>query len=237
MDIKDIYEQFKAKGVEEEFLGSDFVVFLVLLLDNSSSMTRVQSAVLKCLKIINDELSGLEEAGNILLHRIDFNCSCDIYDSDIRGLQHFDTTHYAPNGGTAIKDSIIKFKRKYLDDSNSKFNLFKNNNYELRCAFDILSDGDDEHSTSSVQEAREAIEAIKEAGFLVQFFDFGEENKGLAKQLGIEEYRGVALKRDRQGNAIIDEEAIRSFIDIAVEISKSMSQVSRGQLPNSGLFY
>lgn len=164
----------------DELDGED-VTLMGLAIDNSGSMTFYIGAMADALASTKQALEASKNAEEIRISRIDFDN--ESIASGYIPVSDMDTTYPKPisYGGTSIYDMIVKDGqamreyRKYL----------RENGYRVRAVFAIFTDGEDMHSTHSIQEAKQVIDAMAREEIITVMIEFGAEAAGVAKALGI----------------------------------------------------
>ena len=96
--------------------------------------------------------------------------------------EKFDTSYSANSGCTKLYDSIIDSERRIRQYSAD----LKQNGVSVKAVLCILSDGLDNDSVASFEEAKESIRKMQDDDVTVCFIAFGSEQcEKLANQLGI----------------------------------------------------
>ena len=96
--------------------------------------------------------------------------------------EKFDTSYSANSGCTKLYDSIIDSERRIRQYSAD----LKKNGVSVKAVLCILSDGLDNDSVASFEEAKESIRKMQDDDVTVCFIAFGSEQcQKLANQLGI----------------------------------------------------
>jgi uncharacterized protein YegL len=147
--------QFSATRINE--LGASEYTLVGIAVDRSGSLMGHDAEIEKCLKSVVESCAKSPRANNLMLRVVTF----DHHLTEVHGFQELSHCHLAGydgatrcGGGTALYDAIVNvaeslaaYGRKLIDED-----------YSVNGALYVLTDGMDEHSTLTVNAAKEAME-------------------------------------------------------------------------------
>ena|GEM_PF-1075051 len=157
-----------------------------LLVDDSGSMSGYESTMIDCLERFKGALRDSKQEDEILVSLTRFG------GRGIRsgGYQLIDDlpTDYRVGGLTPLYDAIVGAQRQIYDgNGNGYIEELKANGIKTKGVIAIFSDGDDTESTNTPNDARAAVKLLKEKEIIVAFVAFGDEARGIAQDLGIDD--------------------------------------------------
>ena len=177
------------------------------LIDSSSSMSSYEDAMRESIEKFKQAIANSKEKDEIMISRTNFN-----HEIEVSGYQLVETmsTDYCADGGTALYDAIVTAQQNLYQgrDGGGYMAELQKNGIRVKSLFLIFSDGEDRHSQSSINEARQSIQFLQKEEILVAYVCFGG-GRSIATELGI------------QPNNIVETDATES------ELRKIMQVVSR----------
>ena len=195
---KTFEDEYEGTGIEENFgpelesdkievvntpvaeLKSSAQTLLRLDIDKSGSMSGFTTAMGQALELVKESIVTSEEVNRIQIAKTLF--ADTVEPEGYTDVEKFDTSYDAKSGLTKLYDSIIDSERRikqYMDD-------LKQNGVAVKAVLCILSDGLDNDSVASFEEAKEAVQNMQAEDITVCFIAFGSDQcETLANQLGI----------------------------------------------------
>lgn len=175
--IVDGLTDVEAFNTSVDAIDSENINLIFVGIDTSGSMDPYTDDMKHSLKEFKDALSNSKEKDEILVARADFSNSVNI--NGYKKIDEFDTS-FTSNDMTAMYDAIttgtekLKEYRKFLKDSGMR----------VKAVFAIFSDGLENFSKSSFNEAKTAVKWLNEEEITTAFIAFGGESTDTAKELG-----------------------------------------------------
>jgi hypothetical protein len=166
-----------------EEVENDHIFLFGIVRDRSGSMDGYQSPMKKSTQEFIESIKGSKQDDEILVSLTEFDDKIDSY-----GYVNIDDmpTNFQPRGATALYDAIIVAQKRLFDSNGGgRMEEFTADGVRARGALVIFSDGYDNDSQSSVNDAKRAIDILKKQEVMVAFVAFGGAAKGIAAQLGI----------------------------------------------------
>lgn len=199
-------------------LETESVDLICLVLDKSGSMSRFQHVMKDCLDRLRIALVGSKAADEILLSKT-------LFDSDVIALSGYKplkefSADYSVGSVTALYDAIILTADNHLRYSE----FLRSEGMNVKAVFLVLTDGMDNASRASFQEARAKVEELNAAEVTTAFICFAA-TADLRQQLNTTaanlQFRNIA-------DASADESSLRLIMDqvSASVISHSTSVVN-----------
>lgn len=183
-------------------LKSSTQTLLRLDIDRSGSMSGFTTAMGQALELVKESILTSEEVNRIQISKTLF--ADTVEPGGYTDVEKFDTSYSADSGCTKLYDSIIDSERRirqYRDDLNQ-------NGVSVKAVLCILSDGLDNDSVASFEEAKNAVAKMQADDVTVCFIAFGSDKcKKLANQIGIND----VIKTDA---TIHDLHKIMKFVSI-----------------------
>ena len=175
--------------VENEDFSSNVITFHFLLIDCSGSMDgEKENSVRAGLKLIQDELTKLEDTSSTRVSVIEFGDA--VYPSNLKLVENFNIDYWARNECTALYDAIC-----YVKESIADLNLRYRNKYRLNLNVIVLSDGKDNASSNSELEATTAVTELKTTYKASTIFYAIEEKYNVEEVTKIARELGFNVKR------------------------------------------
>lgn len=191
-------DEYENSGVEENFgpeLESDSVevvntpvtelkssaqTLLRLDIDRSGSMNGFTTAMRQALELVKESILTSEEVNRIQISKTLF--AETVEPEGYTDVEKFNTDYSANSGLTKLYDSIIDSERRikqYKEDLEEK-------GVSVKAVLCILSDGLDNDSTATFEEAKESVAKMQSDDVTVCFIAFGSNQcEKLANDLGI----------------------------------------------------
>lgn len=195
---KSFNDDYDSVGIEENFgptLESDSITtvntpvgllksssqtLLRLDIDRSGSMSGFSRAMVQALELVKESILTSEEVNRIQISKTLF--ANTVEPGGYTDVEKFDTSYSAASGCTKLYDSIIDSERRikqYRDDLMQK-------GVSVQAVLCILSDGLDNDSVASLEEAAQSVKNMMDDEVTVCFIAFGSDQcEDLAHQLGI----------------------------------------------------
>ena len=183
-EIYGIDETF-AMNAEIEELESERQTLIGIYLDSSGSMDCYESVMLKALKNVKSAFQNSKECDEMLV-------SITTFSSTIApgGYQLVEDMRedYQAYGCTKLYDCIVEGQKRLMDGNGGGYmEKLQANGVKAKAMIAIFSDGKDNDSNSTLNDARHAIEFYHSREIPVFFIEFGAEAHGIATKLGIKE--------------------------------------------------
>ncbi len=163
-----------------EELRSSSQTLLRLNIDRSGSMKGFTTAMVQALETVKESILASQAVNNIQISKTLF--AETVEPGGFTHAEKFDTSYSAGSGCTKLYDSIIDSERRisqYKED-------LKESGVYVNAVLCILSDGLDNDSVATFEEAKEAVARMQKDGVTVCFIAFGSDQcQKLANQLGI----------------------------------------------------
>jgi hypothetical protein len=162
---------------------------LDILVDGSGSMGSYVVAMRAALEEFQRAIQGSKEVDEILAARTDFGVPGGI---KVNGYQYIDQfpVDFGAYNSTPLYDAVVVAQRRlFVGDGSGYMEQLANNGIKVNAAVAIFSDGYDNDSRATVNDARKAVEVLKQREVKVAFVAFGPDAQGIAAQLGIDEVR------------------------------------------------
>lgn len=173
-------DKVKVVNTPIQELKSSAQTLLRLDIDRSGSMGGFVTAMEQALKLVKDSIITSEEAPRIQISKTLFADTVD--PEGYTDVEKFDTSYSVNSGLTKLYDSIIDSERRirqYRED-------LKNNGVSVKAVLCILSDGIDNDSIASFEDAKESIAKMQNDDVTVCYIAFGSDNcEKLAQDLGV----------------------------------------------------
>lgn len=173
-------DAIEVKNTPVDLLRNSMQTLLRLDIDKSGSMQGFNNAMRKALELVKESIVTSEEVCRIQIAKTLF--SNMVTPEGYTDVEKFDTSYTAGNGSTKLYDSIIDSERRINEYEND----LKKYGVIVKKVLCILSDGLDNDSISSFDDAKASIERMKKNDVTVCFIAFGSDDcKKLAEQLGV----------------------------------------------------
>jgi hypothetical protein len=191
-------DEYEGSGIEENFgpelesdkiqventevteLKSSAQTLLRLDIDRSGSMSGFTGAMQRALELVKESIFTSQEVNRIQMAKTLF--AETVEPGGYVEPEKFDTSYSANSGCTKLYDSIIDSERRLRQYS---ADLIKNG-VSVKAVLCILSDGLDNDSVASFEEAKDSIAKMQADDVTVCFIAFGSDQcQTLANQLGI----------------------------------------------------
>lgn len=171
-------------NIPTDDVDNDHMFLMSVARDRSGSMSGFKSVMQQSTQEFVKSIKDSKSDDEILVSLTEFDDSINSY-----GYQNVADmpTAYAPGGCTALYDAIIVAQQRLYDGSgNGYMEQLNASGVRTRGALVIFSDGADNVSRKTANDARQAIQLLKKQEILVAFIAFGDEAKDIAKDLGID---------------------------------------------------
>lgn len=171
-------------NIPTDEVDNDHMFLMSVARDCSGSMTDFRSVMQQSTQEFVESIKGSKSDDEILVSLTEFDDSVSSY-----GYQNVADmpTVYNPGGCTALYDAIVVAQQRLYDGNGGGYMEQLNaSGVRTRGALVIFSDGADNVSQKSANDARQAIQLLKKQEILVAFIAFGDEAKDIAKDLGID---------------------------------------------------
>lgn len=173
-------DKIEVKNTPVEELKSSKQTLLRLDIDKSGSMQGFTEEMKKALESLKKSILTSKEVHRIQISKTLF--AENVVPEGYSDAESFNTDYTASSGRTKLYDSIIDSERRirqYIDELNSKGAI-------ATAVLCILSDGVDNASEASFDDAKESVRRMIERNVTVCFIAFGNKRcEMLAENLGI----------------------------------------------------
>lgn len=189
--MSDFYEE-SFGGIDAEVtphiplddVENDHMFLMGVVRDRSGSMGSFQGVMQKSTQEFADSIKGSKSDDEILVSLTEFDDQIDSY--GYKNVADMPTA-YQPRGMTKLYDAIIVAQERLFDGKGGGYMEQLNaTGVRTRGALVIFSDGQDNDSTKTANDARRAVELLKKQEILVAFIAFGDEAKGIANDIGVD---------------------------------------------------
>lgn len=163
---------------------NDHMFLMGIVRDRSGSMGSYQGVMQKSTGEFINSIKGSKSDDEILVSLTEFDDQIDSY-----GYQNVSDmpTDFQPRGMTRLYDAVIVAQERLFDGKgNGYMEQLNASGVRTRGALVIFSDGQDNDSKASANDARKAVERLKKQEILVAFVAFGDDAKGIADQIGVD---------------------------------------------------
>lgn len=161
-------------------LKSSAQTLLRLDIDKSGSMSGFTTAMNEALGRVKESIATSTEVNRIQIAKTLF--AGTVEPGGYTDVEKFDTSYSAESGCTKLYDSIIDSERRIKDYKES----LKKQGVSVKAVLCILSDGLDNDSVATFEDAKDAVEKMQKDDVTVCFIAFGSNDcKKLANGLGI----------------------------------------------------
>lgn len=209
-------------GAQVDDLNTDDVTLLVVVLDQSSSMSGVQQDVIDSFNTMNRALADSRDADSILVSAWTFDSKPNLLFgytpvSDVKDLTPQD---YHPNGTTALYDAVMDAYTGIVAYGQD----LRNNGIRTRAIVVTLSDGGDNSSTQTASTVRSlSQDLLRQEIYTLAFVGFGDDQqmRGIAKSMGMPSVMTAQHSASE----------IRRVLNV---VSGSVIRASQGQIGSSG---
>jgi len=158
---------------------SDNINIIVMIYDRSGSMYGYISAMKKANNAFKRDFLNFEDKGSIAISKAEFASRC--YMSAFLGVESFDED-YSTGGGTALYDAVVYAANNTISYYNE---IVKRLNVRPRITFLVFSDGLNNDSYHSREEAHAKIAELNSLDATTVFVAFGEAvGSGIGERLG-----------------------------------------------------
>ncbi|MBR1884068.1 MAG: VWA domain-containing protein [Clostridia bacterium] len=179
---------------EMELLWNSINVFLIII-DSSGSMQSYAKEMEKRLKEFSRRMSLMDEAGSVIISRVDFEDSYSQTKYD--RVENFKTSYYA-NGGTELYKAIYETLPTLIGSENEEgaVQILQDQGYEPKFTIVVFSDGEDNNGKRSRyrEKAKKMVERVNEMHGVTAFVSFGGDiSRNVAEDLG---FKNIDSKYD-----------------------------------------
>ena len=173
-------DKIKVTNTPPMELKSSAQTLLRLNIDRSGSMSGFTTAMAQALELVKDSIVTSEEVNRIQISKTLF--ADTVEPGGYTDVEKFDTSYSANSGCTKLYDSIIDSERRIRQYRND----LEDNGVSVKAVLCILSDGMDNDSVASFEDAKDSVAKMQADDVTVCFIAFGSEQcQKLADQLGI----------------------------------------------------
>jgi uncharacterized protein YegL len=183
---------------------------LDILIDGSGSMSGYINAMRDALANFQRAIQGSKEVDEILASRTDFGIYSGIRVSGYQYIDQFPTDYGAYNS-TPLFDAIVTAQQRLFQGNGKGYmEQLAANGVKVSAAVAIFSDGYDNDSRATANDAKKAVRVLQQQEIKVAFVAFGSDAHGVAANLGITEVREYdATEKDlREIFALLSKSAI-----------------------------
>lgn len=163
-----------------EELDSEVVNLITVGVDGSNSMDMYTNVMTNALKDFKLSLLNSKEADTLLVARADFG-NDKVNLKGHKTLEQFETD-YVAKGSTPLYDVIVEAGENLIQ----YMKFLRQNGTRVKAVFAIFSDGMDYNSKNDFSTAKKKIDELNKKEITTAFITFGDEAKGIAKQLGFQ---------------------------------------------------
>lgn len=179
-------DEIEVENTAIDDLDTESINLIFIGIDESGSMESYIADMKNCLSEFKAALTDSKEADEILVARADFSNTAII--GGYKKISEFDTS-FDVDAMTAMFDTIVggseklKEYRRFLKEQGMS---------RVKAVFAIFSDGVDNFSKFSFNEAKRAIELLNGEEITTAFISFGGQATQTAKDLGFRNILDVA---------------------------------------------
>ena len=174
-------DEIETKNTPSEELRSPNQTIFRINIDKSGSMQKFSDAMQKALELVKSTITTSTEKDKIQIAKTLFSDS--VIPDGFTDIEDFNTQYESCEGRTKLYDSIIDSQRRIMEYMQD---LKKNGVSARRAILCILSDGIDNASESTLEDAKESIDILKGEEITICFIAFGNDDaKEIASKLGI----------------------------------------------------
>ena len=147
-----------ATGTDIDSLSTDDVTLVAAVLDASSSMSGVRSAVVTGFNTMLDSFRGSRQADSILVSAWSFDTAAKLYFSytPMPSVANLTQADYVPSGGTSLYDTLLYVMTGMVAYGQT----LRNNGVRTRGIIVVFSDGEDNSSKSTDQQVRTVSQSL-----------------------------------------------------------------------------
>jgi hypothetical protein len=173
-----------APNISIDDIENDRMFLMSIVRDSSGSMTKFRDVMQNSTREFVESVKNSKSDDEILVSLTDFSSQIDCYGH--KNVSDIPTT-YNPYGMTKLYDAVI-IAQNLLFDGKGKGYMEELNRHGVRTrgALVIFSDGEDNDSVKTANDARHAVELLKKQEILVAFIAFGDRAKGIADNIGVD---------------------------------------------------
>lgn len=183
----DVDEEFaNVQNVDVEDIEVVRPTLIGYVVDKSASMSDYESDMGEALNLVKNTIEGSKEADEMLVSVTQF--ADTVKTTGYQGIEDVDIQYTADGWSTKLYDAIVGVQKALFagDGSGYMEKLQKNGNRPKAVIF-IFTDGYDNDSDYTKNDARKAVEFLQKNEIPVGFIEFGSHAHGIAKELGIYE--------------------------------------------------
>lgn len=180
----DVDEEFaNVQNVDIEDIEVVRPTLVGYIVDKSGSMIDYESDMGEALNLVKDTIKGSKEADEMMISVTQF--ADTVKTTGYQKIEDVDV-QYEAEGCTKLYDAIVGVQKALFAGDGSGYveKLLKNGNRPKAVIF-IFSDGRDNDSDYTKNDARKAVEFLQKNEIPVGFIEFGSYAHGIAKELGI----------------------------------------------------
>lgn len=188
-----------------------------LTIDASPSMDSYRKVVPDCIQMVKDSIIDSKAEDEFVVSVNYFNDTVTL-----GGYQNINdvSTAYDTDGYTALYDAIVLAGNALkTEEKTGYYDEIKSRGGTPKAIFVVLSDGWDNSSTNSVDDAKEVIAYFKKCEIITAFVAFGKEAVGIGEEIGFANVLNVKDANEKE------------FRRIFRVISKSVQSASKSKKP------
>jgi hypothetical protein len=199
-------------------ISGEVVNLIFVAIDGSGSMSSYVSDMKKCLSEFKNAITNSKEVDEILIARADFASFINV--GGYKKVVDFDID-YDADGNTLLYDVITEGFQKLLQ----YIDYLKNQGVRVKIVFSVFSDGEDNGSRKSLNDAKHCVEELSRKEITTAFISFGQGAMNIAKSLSFKNILNVSSSASE----------LRKAFDV---LSKSVISASKSVVkPADGDFF
>ena len=176
--VIDGLDEIEIQNTPIDDINSEVVNLIMVEIDNSSSMEPYKNDMITSLNNFRDALQNSKEADEMLVARANFSSNIQV--GGYKKIDQFDV-NYSAGGMTAMYDAIVKG----ADELFKYMEYLKQQGMRVKAVFSIFSDGEENSSRATLQEAKSKIKELNDKEVVTAFISFGSDAMMEAKRLGV----------------------------------------------------
>lgn len=192
----DVDEEFaNVTNADIEEIEVERPTLISYIIDESGSMSSYSTDMQDALQVVKDTIQGSKEADEMRISVTRF--SDRVTTSGYQEVENIDT-QYSPGGCTKLYDAIVGVQKAlHAGDGTGYMEQLKNNGNRPKAVVFIFTDGYDNYSDYTKNDARNSIELLKKNEIAVGLIEFGSDAHGIAQELGILEQNIKPVNADK----------------------------------------
>jgi uncharacterized protein YegL len=176
--VIDGLDEIEIQNTPIDDINSEVVNLIMVEIDNSGSMEPYKNDMITSLNNFRDALQNSKEADEMLVARANFSSNIQV--GGYKKIDQFDV-NYSAGGMTAMYDAIVKG----ADELFKYMEYLKQQGMRVKAVFSIFSDGEENSSRATLQEAKSKIKELNDKEVVTAFISFGSDAMMEAKRLGV----------------------------------------------------